>query len=271
MKKYLILIILFISASVYASMIMVSGGTRITNDFSSDSTVKALYNFEPSALTTDSKASNTLTASGTPPTSYTVTYKQGNGACDYELDNSEYHSIADASLPDGFPLKNNDAVKDITVCTWVNFESLSSTQGIFTKHEPGTNKRSFAMGVVNDSGYKFYIALGYNSGADAEEYLHATGLSVSTWYHVCASYQNSDKAYSIRVRDSSGNVVGTDIDGTATLDGSKLTVNTSPLMIGNLYDDPDNLYLDGRLDEMVIFNRKITAAEATKIALGTYP
>ena len=62
--------------------------------------------------------------------------------------------------------------------------------------------------------------------------------------------------------------VGTDLTGTATLIDT-LYVNNEPIRIGVANVIPYGYY-DGLMDEIVIFNDVITAAEATQISKGSY-
>ena len=248
-----------------------NNSTQYNPGFATDANLKALWRFENGALTTDSKGTNTLTDNNTVGTD-TVNFKEGAASADLELGNAEYFSITDANLDAGFPLKNGDATKKISVCTWVKFESLTGVTPIYLKHDSNNDKRSFALVAADDTGYKIRLSLGYNNGADAEQHFHATVLSTATWYHITASYQNSDKAYAIRIRDTNGGVVGSDLTGPADFEGGSYTFNVedAPVWIGYWYDSPDYLYFDGLMDEMVVFNDIITANEATAIAKGIY-
>ena len=142
---------------------------------------------------------------------------------------------------------------------------------IARKYGGGTdNKRSFSLNV-DESGY-ITIALGYNSGTQYEEVSHGTTLSTGTWYHVTASYQNSDKAWAIRIRNTSGGTVGSDATGTATLDVNKLSVSNTRFTIGaGMASGATTDYFDGLMDEVVVFKDIISSSEATAIAQGSYP
>jgi hypothetical protein len=115
------------------------------------------------------------------------------------------------------------------------------------------------------------MALGFDGGTDSENHSHETTLDVATWYYITWSYDNSDKSYAIRIRDTSGNVVGTDFTGTATLDANKLSVGTARIDIGQYYPEGAGWnFFDGPLDEMAVFDDIITADETTAISKGVY-
>jgi hypothetical protein len=244
---------------------------RMANNFSGDPHCKALWRFENGALTADSIGTNTLTAVNS-PVADTANYKEGSASVDLESGSAQRFYILDADLNAGFPLKSGDTTKNISVACWIRIESTrEDNNAIFSKHDYGANKRSFAIHVYGASTRKILLLLGYNSGASYEALLHATDLSLGTWYHVSVSYQNSDKAWAIRVRDASGNTVGTDATGTATLDANKLFVANVSAGVGCVFNNGSatNLF-DGLIDELVVFDDILTAEEATQIAQGTY-
>ena len=124
-------------------------GPEGDNDFSNDPNCVALYNFENGALTTDSKGGNTLSVGGNSPTAVMVDYKQGLASCDFEASNNQYWTIADADLDAGFPLKNGDAVGNISVCCWIKLTGKNEYQTFYEKGD--TDKWSFTLGVSNSN------------------------------------------------------------------------------------------------------------------------
>ena len=251
----------------------------MANAFSGDANCVALWRMESGALTTDSKGTNTLTDNNTVGED-AVNYKEGACSADFEFNNAEYLSILDTNLDAGFPLKNGDTDKNISVCAWFRGESFSGSSyvwnTIFQKfYLNGSNEQSFVFGIYTEPTtlhHHLGISLGFNGGSSEELQLHATDLTAQTgvWYHATATYQNSDKSFSLRLRDANGNVVGADVEGTATLDANKLNVETAPVFIGACYSLIVRYYFDGLLDEVVVFKDVITSGEATQIALGTY-
>lgn len=245
---------------------------KSNNNFSGDSNCKALYKFESGALTTDSKSTETLTDVNTVGTSTSIKV-EGAASADFIRANAEYLYRNDADLSTGFPLKSDDTTKNVTFCAWVNLEIIPAAGEnavIVRKYGGGTdNKRSFSL-HVDSSGYAA-IWLGYNSGGTGETKTHGTVLSLGAWYFISASYQNSDKAYAIRIRNIAGEVVGSDLTGTATLDVNKLSVSDTPFTIGaGKASGSQTDYWDGKIDECVVFNDILTSDEVTLISKGEY-
>jgi len=244
----------------------------MANDFSVDSNCVALYKFESGALTTDSKDGNTLTDVNTVGED-TVNYMEGTCSADLELNNSEYFYRLDSALDAGFPLKNGDTTKVISVCCWFRPESFNTVgdgRVIWSKYD-SNNKRSMMLVIftVSTGVYRLRLYLGYNGGASIEYKEHLTTLSAGTFYHITCTYDNADKSYSIRLKDTNGDPVGSDLTGTATLDVNKLNAEDARWQVGATADYAV-WFFDGLIDELVVFKDVISSAEATQIALGTY-
>ncbi len=250
----------------------------MANDFSGDSNCKALYNFESGALTTDSKSTNTLTASANPPTADTTAgqFKQGVSSALFAAASTEYYTRTDTDLAAGFPLKSGDSTKIISVCGWVYLASLPGSGTVYDfvcKYLTTGNLRSFRLFIDNATTpgtVTFGIGFGFASGVSNETHNHGSALSATTLYHVTAYYAgDTNKYYGIMVRDSSGSIVGSDvINAAATLDANGLSVTTADFTIGARASGT-NCY-DGALDEWVVFNKVISASEATQLSQGLY-
>jgi len=127
------------------------------------------------------------------------------------------------------------AVSNAAENDWVHAVLLTNTGG-------NTNFK-FILGT-------FYVA-------QSQEYTHATNLSTATWYHFTVSFDGTS-AYAIRLRDSDGATVGTDITG--TYDGLSDTAITYA----------SGMLFNGLIDELVFFNRAISSDDAGNIASGDY-
>jgi len=231
------------------------------------------WKLEPSALTTDSRSTNTLTNINT-VTEDTTNEIEGTGCGNFEYDNDEYLIRADADLTSGFPLKSGNTNKAVTFCGWARIESFTADGAIaiVTKYGGGTdNKRSFNLHINNTTHFA-RLYLGYNNGDSLETKAHATELSTDTWYLICGSYAgDSTKTWAIRVRSSTGGIVGSDATDAATLDANGLNVEDAPFVIGaaaasGSYAD----HFDGQLDDISVFSSALTADHVTSISKGVY-
>lgn len=232
------------------------------NDFSGDPNCKALWSFENGALTTDSIGSNTLTNTGV--AADTVNYKEKLASGDWERDESDKMTITDASLDAGFPLKNGDTNKKISVACWFKLEAAvnAAIHPLFAKE--AALKYSFKVYVYGQAANQFkpYFAIGTSSGSSWESKVMNQLLDAANWYHVAVTFQDSDKSWHVRLYDLT-NTTQYDWTGTAT---NNINVEDAGVTIGN--SSIGERY-DGLIDEMVIFNDILTSDEIDQIRDGS--
>jgi hypothetical protein len=243
------------------------------NDFSGDSDVKGVYNFENGAAIDDDSQGTASHLTNSSATDDTTNFKQGSQSAAFN-GSTQYMSATDASLETGFPLKNGDTTKNISVAAWVRMGALPGSgagMAVFAKFHTSLDQRSFMLWFNNPSGTTFAsIELGFDGGNSLETINHASSLSATTWYHITATYQNSDKTYAIRVRDTNCATVGSDLTGTATLDVNKLWVGEQAVTVGARNNGAHGL-LNGNIDELVVAADILTETESTRICNGTFP
>ena len=236
----------------------------MANDFSSDTNCVALWSFENEALKTDSKGSNTLTNGGYGnPSADTVNYKEGSASADFESSSNECLYIQDGNLDAGFPIKNG-GTGVISVCFWIKLESITGQHSIFDKTYTGGG-HSFLIDVLSGTP-AFRMHIGYDGGSSLEVLTHASEISTGIWYHVGMTFDNADKSYRIRVwDDNAGSILGSDLTGTAT---NNMNISAQILHIG-AYQQTNN-FLDGLLDELVVFKDILSADEIDGIRGGAF-
>ena len=247
------------------------------NDFTSDPTVQAVYNFESGALATDSKSTNTLSLAGGTPAADTTNYKEGAASVLLELANGEYYGRLDANLHANFPLKSETQNTAMSVCTWARLENLpteSNDYGIVGKWDSANNQRSFLLAAWDSTGdlnlgTMFTVSFGAGSGTNISGWAaNFSGASVSAdvWYHLCVTLDGTGN-YTFRVRDASCNTFGADASGTLT---SAISLTGEALCVGAYGDSCAAHRFDGQLDETVFFNRAISGTEVSQICSGTF-
>ena len=246
------------------------GGTTTTtlppagNDFSVDGNAKALWSVDNGALTTDSKGTNTLTDNNTVGTS-TGDYQVGNASADFEYNNSESLTITDANLASGFPLKSGESNDDISVTFWFKKESNNSYAALFSKWDTGTSARSLLL-RDNNGTLEFFI--GTSGGAGFELLDNSLSTIAGRWYHLGATFNNTTKAWQLRVWDDTAGSGVLDASGTAP---NNIAITSAGVAIGaSLKNGTPERYFDGLIDEVVVFSDILTTGEIDQIRQGTY-
>lgn len=235
----------------------------MANDFSGDSDVVALYNFENGALITDSKNTNTLTnVNGV--TADTVNYKQGLASALCDQTPESHLSIADSSLQSDFPLKSGTSNTIFSIVSWFR-ATIDDTgrMGITTKYETDS-RRSFSL-VVRDMDIE--LTIGYNNGDSFESlYLGTTNvIDANTWYNIKATYNNG--AWALRVWNDTTQTIILNTSGTAT---NTISLEDVPWSIGSYRPTAGGNNFEGNIDETVFFKRIVSDADHDAIIAGTY-
>jgi hypothetical protein len=239
----------------------------MANDFTSSANAVAWWNLEdnsgsPVLTSQHPTISNTLTDNNTVGTD-TVNYKQGSASADVEFGNQEYLSITDANLHSSFPLKSGYTVDDFSAAFWYKAESQGSLRFLLGKHDFQSGKRSFFL-RDNNGTLEFYI--GYNGGASYELLDNSHSLSNATWYHIGATFNNTTKAWQLRVYEDGG--VATTYSGTAT---NNISIGAGAFTIGASESAGTAIYWsDGLFDEVVVFDTDISITDIDAIRSGTY-
>ena len=236
------------------------------NNFAGDPNCKALWRFENGALTVDSKDGNHLTTGGAPIADL-VKFKEGAASVELQAIGADRYSITDALLGAGFPLKNGDAVKKISVTFWARFISVPSIgvyQFCFIKGTYGGNDNSILIVVEGTAGGAMMELWISANGIAWTAYAHASPLVINRWYHVGVTYQDSDQVYRIRIwDDTAGAILGVDKTGV----GINVHIDAGGLYISN---STIGQKLDANLDELVVFNDILGVGEIDAIRAGTY-
>jgi len=240
----------------------------MANKFSGDPDCCALWRFEDGALNTDSVGGNDLTNGfAGHPHADTSNFKEGSGSAYFNPANHEYLNCDDGSLDAGYPLKNGDATKKMSICFWYKAESWQAASTIiYYKGNSTLNTRSLYLAFDNSGIDDLMLSIGYNGGLSWETVNFGTACVTGRWYHVGITYQDSDKSYKIRIWDDTAGALlgGAEVTGNTA---NNINVENGALTIS--YGNADYDWM-GWLDEMVVFNDILTSDEIDKIRQGTF-
>ena len=238
------------------------GAPPLGNDFSADSHVVALYNFESGGLVTDSIGGNALSEYGSMAVS-TSDCRQGL-ACAL-LDGSSWLERPDDQLSSNFPFKLGTSNDDFSVSLWLQPTELASQQVLVAKcNWSNGNYRSWAVALSTSGELLLWKA--YNSSASYETAQFSVPCELGVWYHAVVSYTESTRECRIRVWDDANQqLLGTDHVTQFVNATSYVGV---PFSIGAEWQGSTAFH--GKLDEVVIFDRVLSVGESDEIRQGAY-
>ncbi|MDH3976245.1 MAG: NapC/NirT family cytochrome c [Deltaproteobacteria bacterium] len=156
-------------------------------------------------------------------------------ALDFERDTSDNVSVPDAN--------SLDLSKAGSVEAWIRKESDNAGQTIVSKGS--------AFSLYEEIGGKVSF-----QWATAAKVTSNTVLSAGKWYHVAGTYDGS--AITIYINGQPENSISHIVDAAA---------NNNPLTVGN---QNGSNYFDGVIDELVVYNRSVTAPEVLQ-RYGAWP
>lgn len=214
---------------------------------------------ESSGNATDSSGNgNHLTDTNTVGSS--TDKQQGTRSRDFEAGNSEYFTITDAAQT------GLDMTGDFSITLWVKLESAPAlnTSFHFVDKWGAAGQLGYTFTYRNAGGtLQLQCDLSSDGTAVNTEVINQT-LTVGTWYHLAVVY------------DASAGEVDFYVDAVATggtQSGAPTSIfnNTEAFKIGSAFGGGN--YMDGLIDDVVIWNFELTAANITSAkdaAAGTY-
>lgn len=199
-------------------------------------------------------ASDTIASSNTVPSGYSGKSK------DFEAGDTEYLTIADAT-----ELDISGANAKVSVCAWTNLESspgATSYMYIVSKYQAVANGRQYTIRVYSADGssfsYQFATSASSADGTNVDLVTSASSAyTAGNWYHVCGVSDDSDMRIYVN-----GSLACTPGD-TCTAKDDGLYDTSSVFVIGSI--SGAGSYYDGLIDEVIVFNRGITATEVLNI------
>lgn len=169
-----------------------------------------------------------------------------NGA-DFELSNSEWLSITDASQT------NLDLNSSFTMCYWYKPESLSDYHIHISKFGSTNNSRAYRIG---HSASTALIQIGTSGGSGVNTATWSHSLSTGVWGYHCYAYSMANGTSTYYYNAAS--------QGTKTGLGTSIANTSSDFELCRS-NNPAEYYCDGILDEVFILNRVANQSEISTL------
>ena len=210
-----------------------------------DANLQGYFKFDNDWNDSSGKA-NHLTASGGSPTFENTDIKQGTHAANFVAATSDVSTRVDASLSANFPGKVGSVNTNMTVGCWVKFNSITPYQGILSK---GDESNGYVLRMESNQKISFVVKL---DGVSIYTVVSNVIVGKDIWYHVVGRINSVTTFVEIFING---------IKQTAYYDATIAAVpatSGSAFRIGFAAGQP---YLDGKLDEVFVFNKALTDAE----------
>ena len=144
--------------------------------------------------------------------------------------------------------------KNFSVSCWVNFYTIkAASTGIVANFKSGgTPQIGWAIAHQNGTPFQFWAdGTASSNGAKAQG---TTNPVAGTWYNIVGTYDGTNiKIY-----------VNGSLEGTTAYSATPAQTD-QPLVIGRWYGNYNDYYTDGKIDQVRIFNKAISAAEVTTL------
>lgn len=239
----------------------------MANDFSFDANCVGWYRFESAALATDSKGLNDLSNDGV--VADTTNFKEGAGSGDWEYNDRDGMTRADADLTAAFPLKSGTTNYTFSYTFWFRPETASASYYYMPWSKDLTAWAGGHCVIVQAS--QVSLKLTFASGTKTATQAGIT-ITPGQWYFCAVGYDESTGVMSLYVWDDTASSAIVDKTGTYGPGTYGYPVlSTGPFSIGT--NDVDNTFArpwDGNIDEFVVFNDILTSDERDLIRQGLY-
>lgn len=168
-----------------------------------------------------------------------------------------YASRPDAQLSGGFPAQSDGSGEDFTISAWIYLNRLNHRHPIVQKQ--GDEQRGLNFTVEPDNQLTCEL---FSDPFSETEFGGATPLNAQTWHHVALTYDFISDGTSVAHLYLDGQLVGS----TASAVGP-IAPNTVDLNFGRYrWSASYERYLDGRIDEVRIYDRALAAPEIAALS-----
>ncbi|OQB40344.1 MAG: hypothetical protein BWY06_01233 [Candidatus Latescibacteria bacterium ADurb.Bin168] len=235
----------------------------MANNFSGDSDCVALWRFESGALGEDSIGGNDLTSatSGTAASDC----KEGSHSLELNASYNQAYYRNEKDLDAGFPLKDGDTTKLMSICGWFKLDRNDVTQVVVAKFDYMNDKQSVRL-YFNGFDGKLKFQWGYGNW-NSVTYELLSSISTDTWYHFGIVIDGVGKTFFARVWDDDAE----SYTDTSETPGTEIGAVESPFTVGcYMAGSTPAAQWDGHIDELVVFKRELDADEIDEIRQGTF-
>ena len=144
--------------------------------------------------------------------------------------------------------------KNFSVSCWVNFDTIkAASTGIVANFKSGGTPQ-VGWAIAHQNGTPFQFWADGTASSNAAKAQGTTNPVAGTWYNIVGTYDGTNiKIY-----------VNGSLEGTTAYSTTPAQTD-QPLVIGRWYGNYNDYYTDGKIDQVRIFNKAISATEVTTL------
>jgi len=152
-----------------------------------------------------------------------------------------------------------------SISAWIYLDTLGANMPIITKYDASSTLREWEFIVERDdasNAHLYFQAYDENANAALAAEVEANTLGLATWYHVVVTYDGGESHSGVNFyQDGTLATIGAG----ATAAGYVAMQNTSQDVWIGRENDGSNLYFDGRMMEVAIWDKELNQTEINQI------
>ena len=170
----------------------------------------------------------------------------------------DYVDCGDSNV---FSFGNGTTDSPFSISCWIRFNSVANSTGLMGKDSSGTDTEyQIRLGFSN---LRFRLYDDSTSGYIQKSL--SNPLSINTWYHIAFTYDGSSTSTGLKIYVDAVTPTQTGLTGGGTYTAMENTA--SPFTIGSV----SNVFMNGNIDEVGMFNTELSASEILAIYNGGSP
>jgi len=257
----------------YSASSFPQDGSNPSPNFTSETITGGTFSATPSGLSINASTGE-INLSASTVGSYTITYNtstSGSSVCPNTSDVSLAVGAAALAQINNVYSMEFDALNDyihvddyvfsgltsLSISCWYNLNSISGDQAILAQYIEAPTNRGILLYHDDPNGWAFYI----NTDAGLKSFESTFTATASVWQHLVVTYESGVgiKIYLNGTAQSSGTLSGTTVNPTP----SEFTIGRDGAS-GSF-----TRFLNGKLDELAVFNTALTAQDVSSIYNAT--
>jgi hypothetical protein len=257
----------------YSASSFPQDGSNPSPNFTSETITGGTFSATPSGLSINASTGE-INLSASTVGSYTITYNtstSGSSVCPNTSDVSLAVGAAALAQINNVYSMEFDALNDyihvddyvfsgltsLSISCWYNLNSISGDQAILAQYIEAPTNRGILLYHDDPNGWAFYI----NTDAGLKSFESTFTATASVWQHLVVTYESGVgiKIYLNGTAQSSGILSGTTVNPTP----SEFTIGRDGAS-GSF-----TRFLNGKLDELAVFNTALTAQDVSSIYNAT--